>query len=152
MQVLNCEFCDESFKARRYMANHLAEAHAGETYTCANCNRNWKNAETWRTHQCKGDAWEYVCNYCDRTFGFQTLLSRHLKKHLDVASQKPNECDICGERFHSAFYLKQHKLTHTGEMPYGCTHCNRPFRSKCNLLRHIRTVHKDSDIQYKDIQ
>lgn len=106
---------------------------------------------------CKGDRWEYLCNYCEASFGFQTLLTRHLKRHLESPTWKPVRkqpkakecCEVCGLAVFKV-YLKQHMLKHTGEKPYPCDDCGTPFRNKHNLVRHIRAVHK-KDVKYRDV-
>lgn len=150
-----CDYCTLTSSHRRKFANHLSAEHPGAEYRCDQCKKSYYNAETWRTHMCKEDAWEYVCNFCEACFGFKAQLSRHLKRHREGAKKsyenKKVPCNMCTATFHSQFYLKQHQLMHTGEVPHVCKFCKRPFRSKCNLLRHIRGVHKENGIKFSDL-
>lgn len=107
---------------------------------------------------CIADAWDFVCNYCEATFGFQAQLSRHLKIHnykeggkKSTYENKKVPCNQCSATFHSVFYLKQHQLVHTGDLPHVCKMCSRKFRNKCNLLRHVRVVHKDNTARFSEL-
>lgn len=164
LQSYVCPFCSEVSSHRRNFAAHLAEKHPDMQYPCDKCDKHFVKAETWRTHLCKGDASEFVCNYCDASFGFQAQLTRHVKTHMSqpVAADKQRNkytyknrkvpCTICEATFHSKFYLTQHMMVHTGDLPYSCPLCERQFRNKCNLLRHIRSVHKEKSFKFSDIK
>lgn len=45
-------------------------------------------------------------------------------------------CNICGKSFKSEWYLKSHKLIHTGDLPFGCVICSAKFNRKDKLKRH----------------
>lgn len=157
-QTFHCEYCPLISTQRRQFASHLMTMHPGLTYRCDQCNKQFTNGETWRTHMCKGDTMELGCVYCSAVFGHQAQLTRHIKRHLNPPRESQAKyknqkvpCDQCDATFHSAFYLKQHQLTHTGETPHACKVCGRPFRSKCNLLRHLRTVHKEPVAKFSEL-
>lgn len=53
-------------------------------------------------------------------------------------------CHVCGQRFHGVYQkynLKRHKAIHTGEKPYLCPRCPTAFNQKCNMKRHLESVH-----------
>lgn len=157
-QTYTCDYCPETSTQRRQFASHLMTHHPGQAYRCELCEKSFMNGETWRTHMCKADEGVYNCSYCECTFGHHSQLTRHLKKHEGgPGTPKPKTisrrvpCDQCDATFHSSFYLKQHQLVHTGETPHACTMCSRKFRSKCNLLRHLRTVHRDNEVRFCEL-
>ncbi|XP_047499993.1 broad-complex core protein isoforms 1/2/3/4/5-like isoform X6 [Penaeus chinensis] len=53
-------------------------------------------------------------------------------------------CPTCGQRFHGVYQkynLKRHMSIHTGERPYPCPRCPAAFNQKCNMKRHLESVH-----------
>lgn len=57
----------------------------------------------------------FVCEYCPEKFSFNTAKNKHVKlKHL-----KNHTCQTCGKAFGAKHKLEQHRLTHTGQKPFG---------------------------------
>ncbi|XP_050728479.1 broad-complex core protein isoforms 1/2/3/4/5-like isoform X19 [Eriocheir sinensis] len=53
-------------------------------------------------------------------------------------------CPTCGQRFHGGYQkynLKRHMSIHSGARPYPCPSCPAAFNQKCNMKRHLETVH-----------
>lgn len=53
-------------------------------------------------------------------------------------------CQTCGQRFHGVYQkynLKRHMSIHSGERPYPCPCCPAAFNQKCNMKRHLESVH-----------
>lgn len=48
------------------------------------------------------------------------------------------QCDICQHHFRRQHDLKRHRKLHTGERPYVCKRCSRPFARLDALNRHQR--------------
>ena len=114
---------------------------------------------------------DYVCDFCDMAFIYQTSLKVHLsKKHSEFnKAQKIVECEFCSKEFisdrlkthiqqvhdsrsnfecekckktlSSGFYLKRHIKTVHGLERYSCKHCSKLFKSDQYLTQHISTVH-----------
>ncbi|KAG8197135.1 hypothetical protein JTE90_011298 [Oedothorax gibbosus] len=78
---------------------------------------------------------EFVCNICNRSFGYKHVLQNHERTHT---GEKPFECKECNKRFTRDHHLKTHMRLHTGEKPYHCSHCERQFVQVANLRRHLR--------------
>jgi len=51
-----------------------------------------------------------------------------------------HQCTICGKELLSAYTLANHMRSHTGERPYGCSVCEKFFKTKSNLNEHYRLV------------
>lgn len=58
---------------------------------------------------------------------------------LDTTSND-HQCPICGKELLSAYTLANHMRSHTGERPYGCSVCEKFFKTKSNLNEHYRLV------------
>ncbi|NXW94271.1 OVOL2 factor, partial [Alopecoenas beccarii] len=84
------------------------------------------------------DTWLFRCPVCQKSFGFQRMLNRHLKCHSDV---KRHRCPFCGKGFNDTFDLKRHVRTHTGVRPYKCSLCDKAFTQRCSLESHLRKIH-----------
>lgn len=49
-------------------------------------------------------------------------------------------CPVCGLLINSKrFNFKQHLKIHTGEKPFTCNICNRSFRQKAHMVKHVTT-------------
>mmetsp|Transcript_19941 Transcript_19941/g.29846 ORF Transcript_19941/g.29846 Transcript_19941/m.29846 type:complete len:131 (-) Transcript_19941:51-443(-) len=50
------------------------------------------------------------------------------------------QCLACRAMF-EPWYMKTHVLVHTNDRPFDCLSCNKSFRSRSLLSRHINNVH-----------
>ncbi|KAF2368665.1 Zinc finger C2H2-type, partial [Trinorchestia longiramus] len=59
-------------------------------------------------------------------------------------SRKPYglHCPVCYKWSSSRADLKKHLRSHTGERPFNCHICPYSATVKCNLRRHLFTVHR----------
>lgn len=62
--------------------------------------------------------------------------SGHSRKVLGL------NCDLCGKWFSCRADMDKHVRSHTGERPYQCHLCSYSATVKCNLRRHLVTIHK----------
>jgi len=78
----------------------------------------------------------FLCNVCEKTFRTKANLKEHQRIH---DKDKPFTCITCEKSFTQSGTLKKHLLTHTREKPHQCEQCGKCFSQKSNLMRHFRT-------------
>lgn len=88
----------------------------------------------------------YLCSYCDKTY----LSKYSLKMHVTVAHMEPEFiCELCCAKFPLKDRLQQHlNIFHYDSKPFQCDYCQKLFRTKINLKKHIvwHTGKSDSSI------
>lgn len=147
LQMHKCPCCDEQFKKRGELTEHLTQ------------HRDYR---------------PYICETCASAFRTVSELNAHRRRHT---GQKHGRCDVCGMQFASRGSLKGHMMIHTGliiidfiqpissdaqrlfigilfltiisgERPYSCTLCDQRFRQSSSVSKHLLTVHKQGEKKY----
>ena len=83
-----------------------------------------------------------VCPHCDSKF----CEPHFRKKHIEYEhGQAPFNCDYCSTKFHSKQAKEYHEAVH--HLPAGqkekCPMCQKEFKAKVSLNRHIKYVHSE---------
>ena len=86
----------------------------------------------------QSDVWPMQCIKCVLTVNSLEAFNMHMNDHWS----EDKCCPVCGLLINSKrFNFKQHLKIHTGEKPFVCKICNRAFRQKAHMVKHI-SIHR----------
>lgn len=74
-----------------------------------------------------------VCNICGIV-----MRTDNLKRHVQMHSEGPATCKVCGKEFKNPESLRGHTLIHKG-IVYTCEICGKTSRVKSEHHRHVKT-------------
>ena len=78
----------------------------------------------------------YICDVCQKEFGGNSDLKRHLLIH---SNERPFRCTDCGKCYRQAINLRNHiKIAHNKEKTFDCSVCSKSFALKERLRLHMR--------------
>ncbi|XP_075224471.1 uncharacterized protein LOC142326139 isoform X2 [Lycorma delicatula] len=84
----------------------------------------------------------FDCIECGRKFKEKSHLATHARAHIDIRNFK---CNKCGSLFKTKTNLFFHMKTHS-DAPFTCEKCNKTYRERRILMRHIRVVHSSQNM------
>lgn len=119
---------------RRKLYDHLRTRHVKEAFpfVCSKCHKKFKDESSLQFHELLHlpKSLELLsCPQCNKKCKTPSLLHAHVR----YAHHRNYVCEECGKSFGSNGVLKEHKITHTDECPYQCTHCSKKFKNKHRL-------------------
>lgn len=111
--LFKCTHCDRQFKKGTNLRKHLKVSHKNNQrlFNCAKCLRRFALKAEKETHEVRCQNRSYECYLC------KTYVTRNI------------------------FDMRRHMPTHSGAKPFECTICNKRFRYKLSLIRHLSCVH-----------
>ena len=147
-----CDNCDFSASRISETKEHLKTKHDIDVYKpfiCNICDLKWDNAGSFLKHNQNHhvgyeNRQKFVCDLCGEALLSGNALRRHKMIH-SAGKEKNFVCDICGKAMTTQFYLVKHKRQqHVRGKDIKCEHCDRLFRRKDGLRRHIDSKHPDT--------
>ncbi|CAD6217114.1 GSCOCG00004676001-RA-CDS [Cotesia congregata] len=160
-----CQECGKTL-SESYRAAHMS-LHAGDTVTCAVCNRKFDSADSLAMHAAvhpelgvqvpanqsevseqqsplgeaaTEDDLDQTKPYKCQHCGRRFTRPHEKVKHERIhTGEKPHVCEVCGKKFRVSYCLTLHMRTHTGVRPYECQHCHKRFKASSVYNHHLLT-------------
>uniref|UniRef100_A0A8C2ZK15 C2H2-type domain-containing protein n=1 Tax=Cyclopterus lumpus TaxID=8103 RepID=A0A8C2ZK15_CYCLU len=66
-------------------------------------------------------------------------VNRKKTQHADESTDRPYTCSVCNKNFRIKSILTRHMKTHTGEKPYSCSVCGKSFIQRSYLHTHMNS-------------
>ncbi|CAL9688414.1 unnamed protein product [Knipowitschia caucasica] len=125
-------------------SDHLKQTKP-KLHKCQFCNKTFCSASNVQRHlNLHTEESPFRCEHCDKYFLRMSDLKRHLETCPKLMNprddRKTHSCHFCGEMVKSSD-LKQHFLSHTGQGPYKCDHCDLAFMESATLKHHRQVRH-----------
>ncbi|KAG5880684.1 hypothetical protein JTB14_028438 [Gonioctena quinquepunctata] len=97
-----CQYCNETFTTAAHLELHLNGCHKKKTFMCQYCKKMFMEKECLRTHFA-------LAQHAKAKHGnAKDIKDTTTKKLVNKASQKKNNCHICGKKFMTANDLTEH--------------------------------------------
>lgn len=120
--VIQCEFCELTFKSISSLDSHRSINHPGKR--------------------------PYKCDFCDKCCKSKRGLTRHIHLvHVAKTRQRISHiCDFCDKAFYHRRHLDIHLSVHTGKRDHKCPICNRAFVTVWNLWTHLKSKYHATQV------
>jgi len=140
-KIYNCDQCDSAFTSLKSLAHHLATHDTEKNYVCEICGKGFNTAINLRNHKKCHDEEKprkYLCEICSLSFKRKGHVFQHQKSVHGFCPLQNSiyMCQSCPATFSSQKNLDLHFRKHTGELPFLCNHCWRPFATSVALKVH----------------
>lgn len=123
----NCMFCKNKYARRKELDQHLVQVH--KPYKCRFCNYMTLREET-------------LLNHIEKDH-ITTAIPLNRDAYAENGKSELNSgefpCEICGQAFGQAWFLKAHMKKHRGSFDHGCHICGRRFKEPWFLKNHMKS-------------
>ena len=143
-----CDLCDKKFRNPPHLARHrkLHDTRDLKPFQCPKCVLVFRENYNLKKHiNCvHGNGESFPCDKCKKTYKHKNSLAIHIDIAHNIDKSKTFNCTKCGKSFTHEKILRRHELkTHiVGELD--CSLCDRMFKKKSTLEKHLSTVHKEA--------
>ncbi|XP_054273871.1 transcriptional repressor CTCF-like isoform X3 [Macrosteles quadrilineatus] len=165
--VFHCELCPATCGRKTDLRIHVQKLHTSDKpLRCKRCGKQFPDRYTYKVHNKSHEGEKcWRCELCP----YASVSQRHLDSHMLIhTDQKPYQCDKCDQSgceisdksFRQKQLLKRHQnLYHNPnyipppprEKTHECPECQRAFRHKGNLIRHMSVHDPESSAHEKAV-
>jgi hypothetical protein len=160
--ALTCYICMKKFENKYRLQDHLDIHNPENQYNCLECDKKFTTSFTHERHLLEKhtEVKLFECDLCEQKFNLERNLQRHLKNIHEIGVS-PFKCDLCPTFKRNDNLLKherdihninKHRLFIKGVNDtnggFECCHCEKIFKSKDQLKRHMDTVHSQEVDRY----
>lgn len=144
---LTCSDCGKTYRDKWHLEQHMA-SHTGDTYsTCPVCDKGFRSRSYLPQHM---ELVHPICPFCKTRFMDKAFLKEHMKTHaeaegLDSSEEGPFSCSECKRTFKNNSRMQRHMLVHTQERIHKCPACEKDFKYKDCLTKHLVFCRKTTE-------
>ncbi|KAK9502422.1 hypothetical protein O3M35_011204 [Rhynocoris fuscipes] len=145
-----CPGCEKTYKNKCHLRRHQKyECNKEPQFKCPRCPYRAKLRETLRNHidgiLLKGER-IFMCDHCEKSYKHKRHLAAHKKYNCGIEPRF--KCSLCDYKSKHRYALNGHIASLTTSGMFACSNCNKLYKYKCNLLRHIK-YECDKEPQFK---
>lgn len=82
---------------------------------------------------------EVSSDECRDNGGFQSVINKKTAQQACETPDRPYTCSVCNKNFKLKSILTRHMKTHTGEKPHSCSVCGKSFIQRSYLRTHMNS-------------
>ncbi|CAH2987571.1 unnamed protein product [Chilo suppressalis] len=139
-QNFTCVICSVVHISFKNLYHHMSSHY--RNYCCKKCGAGYITIAALRKHGKTHAQGIFPCDYCDKTYTSLTKKRNH-EKGVHTGGWLRNKCPHCPQIFVSYYDRSEHLVKEHNEKPiiYPCNACNKTYKKKFELNRHIKHHH-----------
>ena len=152
-QFFQCDICHVSLAAaslRRHKRTVHGDISSGKQWLCGTCRKSLQTKSRLIQHERSHDQTmrdnTFFCEECQYASNNKEYFADHMRRMHNAKEGMwmcmAGRCKNRPKSFINNTLLATHKKNHDNVK---CTHCEKSFGAKRNMLRHVKSVHKAKD-------
>ncbi len=150
LEEAHCDKCMKTFISKESLRNHRRLVHPEKSYSCDICQKNFSTNGNLCNHKKAHDEVHLIqCDVCQKKF-----TNTNIKRHIISCRRKEMKIKIKTKKRKSSTkstpLIQCESESQSDEEPidvskeglYNCQHCNKKFKIKSSVERHVIRIHK----------